>query len=99
MVFYLYDCISSVLISTIGALAYVWFWSKKWEDLISFKAAKCVVLGAFAGLVYYFMRLQWNTPDLVITAMVGWFASDFLSAMSRKIKQILGIGNDSLEVK
>jgi len=99
MVFSLCDCLVSIFLAAIGAVSYVWFWSRRWRDLITFKAIRCIVLGIFAGFAYYLMRLQWNAPDHFITMMVGWFASDFLSAIAKKVKQILGIGNDSLEVK
>lgn len=70
----------------LGALAYVFFWSKRVQDLYSFESIRHLVIGAIVGYVYSLLHSEYNFPNSVMAFVAGWMGVDFISSLIEKLK-------------
>jgi hypothetical protein len=74
--------------SVLGAFTNVLLWIKSWSELSSFEASKTLVLGIIVGILWYFMRVEHNLPDSVVSFVVGYTAKDIIEAVVQKFKPL-----------
>ncbi len=77
---------TTVAMSVLGAVANVLLWAKSWRDLTGFEAAKCILLGAIVGILYYVLRVEHGFPDSAVSFAVGYSAKDMIEALVEKLK-------------
>jgi hypothetical protein len=70
----------------LGAFTNVLLWIKSWREITSFEATKTLLLGLIVGILWFFMRVEHNVPDSVISFVVGYCAKDILDAIVEKFK-------------
>jgi hypothetical protein len=78
--------ITTVCMSILGAFTNVLLWIKSWREITSFEAMRTLILGIIVGILWYFMRVEHNLPDSVVSFVVGYSAKDILDAIVEKLK-------------
>jgi len=71
----------------LGGLAYVLLMSEKWEDLKKFKMIRRLIIGAIAGIVYFFLWSDYNFPNTIMSFISGYFGCDFIETLVSRFKQ------------
>ena len=67
-----------VVNAIIGATLNVLMWSKKQNDLHSWKAIKTILIGAIAGYIYWWGYETHGFPDGFMSIIVGYASEDFI---------------------
>jgi len=80
--------ILTITLSTLGAFANVILWAKSYKDIKSFEAVRTLTLGLIIGVVWYFMRVEHNVPDSVVSFVVGYSGKDIIDALIQKFKPL-----------
>lgn len=82
--------ILTVSMCLLGAFANVLVWARRLEDLASFEVVRILALGVVVGVLWYFMRVEHNVPDSVVSFVVGYTAKDVLEAVVERFRPRLG---------
>ena len=78
--------ITTICLSTLGAFANVLLWAKSFKDITSYEGLRTLILGVIIGVVWYFMRVEHNVPDSVVSFVVGYAGKDAIDAIVQKFK-------------
>lgn len=91
----------SMLIAILGSLcAYFIVPHNAHRLLDSYRIVRRIVLGAGAGLVYYYLMVYYGVPNHIAQFFFGWTAENFLYAIaSRMPKTGFKISTKSLKDK
>ncbi|GAJ03623.1 unnamed protein product [marine sediment metagenome] len=76
-----------VFLGLVGGVAQILMKAEKWSDLKEFSAFKRSLIGAICGFLYYFLYSDYNWPNTVMTIVSGWFGTDFLLSIFKKLKK------------
>lgn len=74
------------LYGLMGAVLYIFIWSKSWSDLVSFESFRHLVVGFLSGLFYHMLVTGYSFPDSVIAVVVGYFGPDFIEGIMERLK-------------
>lgn len=70
----------------VGGLLYVLIWAKKASDIISFESLRHLAVAFVAGLIYFFLHSDFNFPNGVMAAVIGYFGPDLISAFFEQLR-------------
>jgi prepilin signal peptidase PulO-like enzyme (type II secretory pathway) len=76
----------TLLMTVLGAFTNVLLWIRSWGELTSFEATRTLVLGLVVGVLWYFMRVEHNVPDSVVSFVVGYAARDIIEAVVQRFR-------------
>lgn len=82
----LVETLHFMLMGLIGALLYVLFWAKSWQDLKRFESVRHILCGILVGYVYSLLHSNYGFPDLVMGMVAGWMGVDFIQALIERFK-------------
>ena len=82
------DALVSVALGVLGAITHILVTAEKKEDFSLGEVLRTLALGAIAGLVYFMLMSEYGFPDRLMTFVSGYFARDFIPAVSAKVKKV-----------
>jgi len=83
------EALVSVALGVLGAITYILVRAEKKEDFSLEEVLRTLALGAIGGLVYFMLRSEYGFPDSVMTFVSGYFARDFIPAVSARVKKVV----------
>jgi len=70
----------------VGALLYVFIWSRSFDELKRYENVRHVVVGALAGFVYSVLHSEYSFPNAVMAMVVGYFGPDLVQAVMERAR-------------
>lgn len=74
------------LMGLLGGLTYVLIKARTWEDVVRFRYAKRILLGAIIGLVYFQLHSEYSFPNTIMAWVAGYMGSDAVIALIDRFK-------------
>ena len=74
------------LLGLLGGIISVVVHAKNSKDFKRFPTLRVIVLGALMGIVYHFMRSEWNYPNSVMAIVAGYAGSDLIDSLIKKVR-------------
>ena len=76
-----------IVLGLIGGIIHIMVDAEKWEDLKKFSAFKGSVIGAFCGLLYFFLYSDHDFPNAIMTIAAGYIGTDFIKGIIERIRK------------
>lgn len=73
----------------LGASLYVLIWSRTWRDLATYESFRHLAVGVLSGVFYWMLHSEYNFPNAVMGAVVGYFGPDLLQGIMEKLRALL----------
>lgn len=70
----------------LGAVLYIFIWSRSFEELKSFQSVKHLVVGVIVGYLYSVLHSDYNFPNAIMSVVAGYFGVDFIQGLFERLK-------------
>ena len=77
-----------IILGLLGAITYIFLWSKNWGDLKKYSNIRHLIVGGIAGYIYRILVVEHGFPDSIMAFIVGYSAPDFIQALVNKFKPL-----------
>lgn len=84
-----------VIMGLLGSILYILMWSKNLCDIKSFEALRHILIGGIIGFVYYYLHIDYNFPNGIMSLVAGYMGPDFVEALVERLGSNLKKGETS----
>jgi len=81
------EILAFMALGALGGLAYILVNTSSLGEALCYFYLRRIVLGAIAGLAYYFLYANYNFPDGLMAMVSGYAATDFIPALARRLSR------------